>query len=112
MYLPVSSDWLPDPPGVCGSVPRDNYSPWLESQADNIIAASDTVSSLLEADIKSKMRPFCTADTSDEVFSRLSVGQLLDRNYCPPWWVESQEVLGRCLPSLAQHNSSDTNLGQ
>ena len=70
------------------------------------------ISSLLEGDIKSRMRPFCTADTSEEIFSSLSVGQLLDRNYCPPWWVESQQVLGRCLPSLAPHNTSDTNQGQ
>ena len=70
------------------------------------------LSSLLEGDIKSRMRPFCTADTTEEIFSSLSVGQLLDRNYCPPWWVESQQVLGRCLPSLAPHNTSDTNQGQ
>ena len=70
------------------------------------------LSSLLEGDIKSRMRPFCTADTSEEIFSSLSVAQLLDRNYCPPWWVESQQVLGRCLPSLAKHNTSDTGLAQ
>ena len=85
---------------VCVSeCPADNYSPWLESQ----------VSSLLEGVVKEKMRPFCTSDTTEEIFSSLSVSQLLDRNYCPPWWVESQQVLGRCLPSLEHHNSSDNS---
>ena len=100
-------------PQVCvAQCPGDNYSPWMESQAGNVISTSETVSSLLDTDIKTRMRPFCTADTSEEVFSSLSVAQLLDRNYCPPWWVESQQVLGRCLPSLAKHNTSDTGLAQ
>ena len=38
------------------------------------------------------MLPYCTADTTAEVAARLSVAQLLDRSYCPPWWVASQQV--------------------
>ena len=81
--------------------PGDNYSPWLEAQ----------VSSLLEGEVKERMRPFCTADTTEQIFASLSVSQLLDRNYCPPWWVDSQQVLGRCLPSLAHHNTSSASGG-
>ena len=93
-------------PQVCvEKCPGDNYSPWLESQ----IPVSELAESLLTDDVKTKMRPYCTADTSDEVFGRLSVSQLLDMNYCPPWWVQSSDVLGRCLPSLLKPNTTTTN---
>ena len=42
--------------------------------------------------VKARMLPYCTADTTAEVAARLSVAQLLDRSYCPPWWVASQQV--------------------
>ena len=69
---------------VCVSeCPTDNYSPWLESQVSSVLegqARESMIDSLLEGEVKEKMRPFCTADTSDSIFSELSVTQLLDRD--------------------------------
>ena len=84
---------------VCvASCPEDNYSPWLEAQVPVTGLAED----LLGQEVKTKMSAFCTADTSEDILARYSVSQLIDMNYCPPWWVQSQEVLGRCLPSLTR----------
>ena len=80
------------------SCPEDNYSPWLEAQVPVTGLAED----LLGQEVKTKMSAFCTADTSEDILARYSVSQLIDMNYCPPWWVQSQEVLGRCLPSLTR----------
>ena len=41
-------------------------------------------------------------------FYRYSVSQLIDMNYCPPWWVQSAQVMGRCLPSLTKPNNTET----
>ena len=46
--------------------------------------------------VKARMLPYCTADTTAELAASLSVAQLLERNYCPPWWVASQQVAGSC----------------
>ena len=93
-------------PQVCvEKCPKENYSPWLESQ----IPVTGLAESLLGDDVKTKMRPYCTSDTNDDLFDSLSVSQLLERNYCPPWWVQSSEVLGRCLPSLVKPNVTDNS---
>ena len=86
------------------SCPEDNYSPWLEAQVPVTGLAED----LLGQEVKTKMSAFCTADTSEDILARYSVSQLIDMNYCPPWWVQSQEVLGRCLPSLTKPNATDS----
>ena len=41
-------------------------------------------------------------------FYRYSVSQLIDMNYCPPWWVQSTQVMGRCLPSLTKPNNTES----
>ena len=38
----------------------------------------------------------CGRYTTAELAASLSVAQLLERNYCPPWWVASQQVAGSC----------------
>ena len=83
-------------PHTENSLLKDNYSPWLESQ----IPVTGVAESLLGDDVKTKMRPYCTSDTTDDIFDRYSVGQLIDMNYCPPWWVQSAEVMGRCKDHL------------
>ena len=50
--------------------------------------------------VKTRMLPYCTADTTAEVAARLSVAQLLDRSYCPPWWVASQQVPVAVEPTI------------
>ena len=93
-------------PQVCvEKCPQDNYSPWLEAQVP-VTGLADTI---LGDDVKNKMRPYCTADTSDEIFDKHSVSQLLDLNYCPPWWVQSSQVMGRCLPSITKPNTTTNN---
>ena len=62
--------------------PTDNYSPWLESQVSSVLEGQvreSVVDSMLEGEGKEKMRPYCTADTTDSIFDELSVTQLLDR---------------------------------
>ena len=46
--------------------PDDNFSPWLESQ----IPVSDLAESLVDGDTKTKMKPYCTSDTTEEIFDR------------------------------------------
>ena len=93
-------------PQVCvEECPQDNYSPWLEAQ----IPVTGIADDILGDDVKKKMRPFCTADTTDEIFNKHSANQLLDLNYCPPWWVQSKQIMGRCLPSLTKPNSTTTS---
>ena len=57
------------------------------------------------------MREFCRSLTTEEeeeeeLFLRLTVAELVERQVCPAWYLASQPVLGRCLPVL-QNNSED-----
>jgi len=84
-------------PQVCvEQCPSDSFSPWMESQ----LPIPEVPSILGGVSVKDRMKPFCTQDMTEDILTRLSVGQLVERKYCPPWWVHSSNILGRCLPSL------------
>ena len=56
------------------------------------------------------MRPFCNViddDTysglnvvSSSTFRSMNVSDLINKEVCPPWYLQSTELLGRCFPSL------------
>ena len=50
-----------------------------------------------EDDIKAKLRPFCQPNRESEIREK-SVQSLVTEEICPPWYLESTAVLGRCLP--------------
>ena len=70
--------------------PSDSFSPWMQAQ----LPIPEVPSVPGGVSVKDRMKPFCTEDLSEEIFEKLSVSQLMDRKYCPPWWVHSTEILG------------------
>jgi len=56
-----------------------------------------------EVSIKEKMRPYCKL-VADDIYKSKSVESLIKEEICPPWWVKSTEVLGRCFPSILPAN--------
>jgi len=59
-----------------------------------------------EDDIKTKMRPYCKL-VDDSIFGSKSVATLIKEEICPPWWVKSTEVLGRCFPTVIDKESKE-----
>ena len=56
--------------------------------------------------IKTRMREFCSSLLPEDLFSQLSVAELVERELCPAWYLASSPVLARCLPVL-QNNTQD-----
>ena len=50
--------------------------------------------------IKTKMKPFCTSAVTDKEFEQKPVQKLVYDGQCPPWYLVSSPVLGRCLPYI------------
>eukprot|EP00091_Calanus_sinicus_P007089 TRINITY_DN1798_c0_g1_i2.p1 TRINITY_DN1798_c0_g1~~TRINITY_DN1798_c0_g1_i2.p1 ORF type:complete len:344 (-),score=69.57 TRINITY_DN1798_c0_g1_i2:1062-2093(-) len=57
--------------------------------------------------IKKKMKPYCRP-VSDEQFKQ-GVKTLVDKEICPPWYLKSTEILGRCFPASMQAAENNTN---
>ena len=79
--------------------PSATYSPYLESK----IPGSEDV-------IKRTMKPYCNVIddvnytglnvVNSSAFDRLSVQELIAKEVCPPWYLPSTALLGRCFPSF------------
>ena len=60
-----------------------------------------------EFNIKRKMKPYCRL-VSEEVFSQ-DVKTLIEKEICPPWYLKSTEILGRCFPASMQPAVNNTD---
>jgi len=60
-----------------------------------------------ESTIKRKMKPYCRL-VNEEVF-RKDVKTLIDQEICPPWYLKSTEILGRCFPASMEPAVNNTN---
>ena len=38
-----------------------------------------------EESLKNKLKPFCSFYTTEKDYNSLTVSQLIDKQYCPPW---------------------------
>jgi len=56
-----------------------------------------------EDEIKDTIFPFCNVETRDQL-NTATVKQLIDNHICPPWYLSSTSVFGRCFPTIS--NSS------
>jgi len=54
--------------------PTSSASPWAEARLPLPLPG-----------LKEEMRKFCSQDLTDELFGDLSIAQLVERGYCPPW---------------------------
>jgi len=54
-----------------------------------------------EESIKARMRPFCQP-VSDGVMRAKTVEDLVTEEICPPWYLKSTAILGRCFPFTIQ----------
>ena len=80
--------------------PSATYSPLLASKTPGI---SEEV-------IKDTMKPYCNVIddvnytglnvVNSSAFRRLRVQELIDKEVCPPWYLPSTALLGRCFPSF------------
>jgi len=83
-------------PKVCvNRCPDESYSPLFNAETGTS-----------EAEIKRKMKDFCRMDKMEE-FNRLSVKKLVQEGICPPWYLESSNFLGYCLP-INMHKENQT----
>ena len=53
---------------------------------------------------KQEMKQFCVSDLSVEKMNRKPVQTLIDEKLCPPFILESEEKLGRCIPKPQAEN--------
>jgi len=75
-------------PKVCVSnCPNESASPLFDAETER----------KSEAEIKESMKDFCRMDKMNE-FNTLSVKELVKEGICPPWYLQSSDVLGYCLP--------------
>jgi len=88
-------------PHVCVSqCPQENYSP-------------STAASLLKEDqlvIKDKIKPFCKPGLTELKFRQKTVEDLIQSGDCPPWYLASSPVLGRCLPGTSKEPKKNLSL--
>ena len=54
------------------------------------------------------MKQYCLSEMSDSDFQTKSTHQLVKEQLCPPWIIQSQPFLGRCLPSINTTNDNTT----
>eukprot|EP00092_Neocalanus_flemingeri_P022536 GFUD01024438.1.p1 GENE.GFUD01024438.1~~GFUD01024438.1.p1 ORF type:complete len:770 (+),score=149.75 GFUD01024438.1:193-2502(+) len=82
---------------VCvNKCPDENYSPLGEAKLGTN-----------QQQIKERMKPFCKP-VSDEQFKQ-DVETLVQKEICPPWYLKSSEVLGRCFPVSMKAEDNDSN---
>jgi len=60
--------------------------------------------------IKKRVKPFCTIALSDQELREKSVEDLVHSGQCPPWYLISSPVLGRCLPFTKKKHNDETVL--
>jgi len=76
-------------PQVCvKNCPVENFTPLKEA-----IVGKES-----EESIKNKLKPFCSFYTTEKDYNSLTVSQLIDKQYCPPWYLASSSIMGRCIP--------------
>merc|ERR1719369_2332111 len=80
-------------PHVCvPECPKENYSP----------LSSATLGLENQETIKTRIRPYCTSDLTEKDLEEKSVQELVHEGQCPPWYISSTPVLGRCLPFMKE----------
>ena len=50
------------------------------------------------------MKPFCVSDLSVEEMNKTPVQELISKKLCPPFVLESEEKLDRCIPKPQAEN--------
>ena len=70
--------------------PKENY---LGLGADKLIGIGGG-----EESDKEKMKPYCKK-IDEGKFQEFSVKELIANEICPPWYLKSTEILGRCFPT-------------
>jgi len=93
-------------PQVCVErCPDESYSPLAAATAaENAKGFGSLVGQLAsqhlqtEEQIKAQMSPYCKKKEFASLASTHSVRDLVRDGVCPPWYLKSSEILGRCLP--------------
>jgi len=75
--------------------PQESYSPL----ADAKLGTS-------QQKIKNRMKPYCKK-VSDDTFNQ-DVETLVRKEICPPWYLKSTEILGRCFPASIKTDTNTT----
>lgn len=84
-------------PHVCVShCPNETYSAY-RSLAEGVD----------EGSIKERMYPYCNVQNKHDLH-KYSVEQLIQNEICPPWYIASSSLFGRCFPS-SSNTSTTTN---
>ena len=68
-----------------------------------------TTSFSLGANSKSQMRPYCFVSPDSEYESK-SISELIKDGICPAFVLQSQPLLGRCLPSFSNGGSDNDTI--
>jgi len=80
--------------------PQENFSPLAEAKKTEKFGTSVGMS---QQEIKDRMMPFCKpVDFGDR-----DVKTLVDEEICPPWYLKSSDLLGRCFPTGVTVSSSN-----
>jgi len=84
-------------PKVCvNRCPDESYSPLFNAETGKTS----------ETEIKRRMKDFCRMDKMEE-FNKFSVKKLVQEGICPPWYLQSSDILGYCLP-INMHKDNET----
>jgi len=95
-------------PHVCvEKCPDENFSPLAEAKKTEV---GGSLVGMSQQEIKDKMRPYCKPVNLDEK----DVKTLVKEDICPPWYIKSADLLGRCFPTAMSSatNSSQTDGGE
>ena len=76
--------------------PEENYSPLGQAKLGTN-----------QQEIKQTMKPYCRP-VSDTEFDQ-DVETLVRKEICPPWYLKSTEILGRCFPVSIQAAKNKTS---
>jgi len=65
-----------------------------------------------EKTIKEKLKPYCRKLLTEQErndFEKDDIKTLIRKEICPPWYLKSTEILGRCFPANIDTTNSDEN---
>merc|ERR550519_283297 len=60
-----------------------------------------------DAILKAKIREFCSLDMDKKENRNKTVKQLIEENICPPWYLKSTAMWGRCFPNPGLNSTTD-----
>jgi len=88
-------------PHVCvEKCPDENFSPLAEAKKSSL---GGSLVGMSEQEIKNKMKPYCKPENLED----RDVVTLVNEEVCPPWYLKSSDLLGRCFPASLSAGSNN-----